>query len=654
MTDLYIDYETLSYIDLIRLGLAHYARHRSTGIHCMGYGFDDDPIKLWWADQPFPECVRKHFKSGQPVYAHNAQFEQWITEWVLAPDYNLTPPPATAWRCTMAMALASGFPAGLDKAAKAAALPYQKNPAGPRLIREYCGPDHLKTFKEGDKDLMMYYCISDVEVMRALRKCCRELTAIELEEYHLTARINDLGIPIDVEFADAAIGYGNEVADDANAKISVLTGGKMTKATQRKARDEWLLPKLTPAHMRLLVVHREGEEKISLDSDHRRYLLDCDDLDHEARELLEYIDDAGSSALKKYSVAFHQHVDGRVHNTFLWNGAGRTGRFSGKGLQPHNIRRDVFGHNQAEALIQDVIGQKELEAPAETLARLARAMIRSHKGLYWVDWSSVENRIGPWLGIGPTSEDKLDLYREGKDLYIVTAAKMFNMEEDEVDDLGRQSGKIAELSLQFGGGADALQGMAKNYGVNFEDEEAEDIVRRWRRANPWAKTTWGKYQKAINSAVLAPGEPFDVGRVTYQSDGERFLWCHLPSERLLAYPFPKWEPYWTPWDEERFGATFQTHFPPAAGEPPLRNHARGALLFQNTVQAVAADLLREALLEADDQGLKIIAHVHDEIVGEGPIEDGEILHEIMNQPVWWSEDLPIATGGVAYGKRYGK
>ena len=59
----------------------------------------------------------------------------------------------------------------------------------------------------------------------------------------------------------------------------------------------------------------------------------------------------------------------------------------------------------------------ELDAPADTMARLLRAMIRSEKGLYWVDWSAIEGRVAPWLANSPTADDKLDLYREGRDLY---------------------------------------------------------------------------------------------------------------------------------------------------------------------------------------------------------------------------------------------
>jgi len=573
---------------------------------------------------------------------------------VIGPDYGFDAPATTQWRCSMAIALTNGFAGGLDAAAKGLGLPYQKHAAGTRLIREYCAPGHLTEFKPGDDELMKEYNILDVEVMWALVKSCRTLTDDEWAEYHLTCKINERGLPIDTAFADAALGYANDVAADADKQIFKLTGGAMAKHMARKARDAWLFPKLTEAQLKLLEVYKKGEKKTSLDADHRRYLMNCDDLDADARELLEYIDNAGSAALKKYSVAHHQNIGGRVFNCFLWNGAGRTGRFSGKGLQPHNMIRNVFGANMAEALIKDVLQQTPLEHPAAYMAKLLRALITHQEGLYWVDLKAIEGRVAPWLANSETAEKKLDLYRNGEDTYVVTAAEMFDKKQSEIDDDLRQSGKVAELSLQFGGGKAALIGMAKNYGITFDDDEAESIVRKWRGVNPWAQKIWDQYQKAIDLAVRSPGTTAEVGRVKYYSDGANFLWCELPSERLLSYPKPAWEPYTTPWDEERVGATFQTHFPPAAGEPPLRNHARGALLFQNTVQAVAADILREGLLRADEEGLDIIGHVHDEIIGIGDPEDGEILNGILVEEPWWGAGLPLATGGVSTGKRYGK
>jgi DNA polymerase len=659
---LFLDLETCSDVDLIFHGLMRYAQDPSTKVICMAWAFDDEPVEFWWARSvfsgcTFPQRITDHIRAGGLITAHNAEFERAIFEFVINNDFRLTPAHLNQWRCSMATGLASGYGAALDTLATGLNLPFHKHAEGARLIREYCASGHKDIFDpqfKQDREFMKLYNISDVETMRAAVKCLRPFTDDEWEEYHTNCVVNQRGLPIDVDFCTAALAYTHQVADDANRMISDLTGGLMKKATERKSRDAWLFPKLTPYQMKLLEVYKKGEKKISLDADHRRYLLECDDLDFDARRLLEYIDNAGSSALKKYAVAAHQHVDGRVHNTFLWNGAGRTGRFSGKGLQPHNIRRDVYSDNEAATYIADIRKGIDLEHPAETMARLLRAMIYHPDGLYWVDWSSIEGRVAPWLAVDRDGEDKLDLFRQNRDIYKVTAGDMFFVVETEVNDDQRQAGKIAELSLQFGGSHNALIGMGKNFGVSFEEQEARNIVINWRSVNPWAERIWKAYDTAIVSACRSAGVPFDVGRVTFQSDGKNFLWCRLPSGRLLSYPKPRFESYMTPWDEERFGLTFQTHFKPAANEPPIRRHARGALVFQNTVQAVAADLLREALLYAADARLNIVGHVHDEIIGIGTPDDGAVLDEIMLASPIWAPGLPIATGGVSHGTRYGK
>ena len=663
---LYIDLETRSNCDLIFHGLRRYAEDPSTQVICMAYAFDDGDIEFWWHYEPFPKSVTDYFKSGEPIMAHNAEFERHLFEWVISNDYHFTPPKLEQWRCSMAIGLTNGFAGGLDALAVGLELPYRKNPQGARLIREYCSPGHESVFKQGDDQIMKDYCLSDVEIMRAAVKCLRTLTDSEWREYHVNCIINERGMAVDVPFCEAALSYANSVREDANAKISNLTGGVMTKHTQRKSRDAWLIPKLSKTHISICEkAGTRGVQVFSLDATRRGVLLERGDLVPDARALLELMNDAGTSTLVKYAVASHQHVNGRVTNNFVWNGAGRTGRFSGRGIQPHNIRRDIFDADTAEKLIKKVVAREELDKPSTTLARLLRAMIFYVNGLAWVDWSSIEGRVAPWMAKTISGDRKLELFKQGKDLYVVTAADMFNLDENvlmaavdakETEAKNtRQSGKIAELSLQFGGGHNALIGMAKNYGVIFEEEQAKDIVVRWRKANPWAEQTWARYDKAITNAVLYPGVDYKVGQVTYHSDGKNFLWCMLPSKRLLSYPKPKFEPYLTPWDEERIGVTFQLHNRMIAGDSAaLRVNARGALLFQNAVQAVAADCLREAVVKAHDAGLCVIGHVHDEIIIQGSRADGECLNDIMLQKPWWADGLPLATDGVASGTRYGK
>ena len=68
--------------------------------------------------------------------------------------------------------------------------------------------------------------------------------------------------------------------------------------------------------------------------------------------------------------------------------------------------------------------------------------------------------------------------------------------------------------------------------------------------------------------------------------------------------------------------------------------------------SITADILRTALLEADRAGLHIVAHVHDEIIGSGC--DGDKLNKIMLKNPVWADGLPLATGGVVTGQRWGK
>ena len=656
MTLLYLDIETRSEVDLPFHGLYRYAECESTSLISMAFAFDDQPIQFWTAKDDFPTAVLDHIHDGGVMVAHNAEFERIIFDYVVSQDYNFAPPSTSQWRCSMTMAMVSGYPAGLDSLGTALNLNFKKNPEGKRLIREYCASGHADIFapeNEADLELMREYNISDVAVMREAVKHLRELSEEEWASYHTSCRINDRGIPVDTDLCESALTYTHSVSKDANAHIFALTSGAIESYTQRKARDIWLKPRLTQRHTDLLSVYKKGEKKMSFDYAHRQYLLDCDDLDIDVRKLINYTNDAGSSALKKYAVAAHQQVNDRVHSTFTWNGA-TTGRFSGRGLQPHNIRRDVYPPKEAERYIEAILEEEKLEQPAETMGRLLRAMIHHEDGLYWVDWSAIEGRVAPWLANSTEGNVKLDIFRSGEDVYKVAAAKMFHIAQGAVDTDLRQTGKIAELALQFGGGHNALINMGKNYGKHFLEDEAKSHVVAWRQTNPWARTVWDDMDAAITRVMREPNLVVQVGRIAFQAGDASYLWVMLPSGRVLPYPQPRFESYTAPWGEERYGPTFQTNTKPAAGDPPLRKHIRGALVFQNCVQAVAADLLRDSLQRAEAAKLDIVAHVHDEIVGQGTPEDGEKLNEIMLSNVDWGEGLPLATGGVSTGTRYGK
>ena len=66
------------------------------------------------------------------------------------------------------------------------------------------------------------------------------------------------------------------------------------------------------------------------------------------------------------------------------------------------------------------------------------------------------------------------------------------------------------------------------------------------------------------------------------------------------------------------------------------------------MQAIARDLLAEAMIRVDRAGFKIVAHVHDEIVNEVPKARAaaaeKAFTKLMSQCPPWAKGLPIKVG----------
>lgn len=324
----WVDLETRSHEDLLAHGLLRYAQHPSTEVICMSYAFDDGEVKTWFAeDGPFPKEVIDHFNRGGICYAQNAAFERHIFDFVIGNDYGFKPPALEQWRCSSARAMAHGLPGGLDMICRALRLPLQKQSEGKRLIRDYCAP-HFKTEWVGDdKQLMQSYCEMDVLTMRQFCSVLRELTDEEWRQYHITERMNDRGVPIDVPFVTAALKYAEDIRVDVSRRIQDLTGGRVASASKRKDRDEWLTEKLPPELLEVITVEKDEIKKIKFDQEYRALLAAEPELPEEVDTFIDLVEQAGGSTIAKYKAMANTHVEGRVHGSLIWNGAGATGRF---------------------------------------------------------------------------------------------------------------------------------------------------------------------------------------------------------------------------------------------------------------------------------------------------------------------------------------
>ena len=652
---LWLDIETRSQTDLVKSGLMNYATCPSTQLICISYAFGEGDVVTWFAEDkaPFPPEVIDHFNSGGVCVAHNAQFERYLFEFVIANDYRFKPPSLTQWQCSSARAMAHGLPGALSNIGKALALPLQKQSEGARLIRDYCAPNFLIEWKEGDRQLMQDYCEMDVKSMRQFCGCLRQLEPAEWEQYHVTERMNDRGVPIHVEFAQAALEYSAQVKGDVDGQIRAHTNGQVKSARARKARDEWLLPLLTPSEIKLITVKKEGKDKISMDKEHQNYLLTSINLNTKARKLVELIQDAGGAAVAKYKAMINYHNGGRVYGAMVWNGAGGTGRYSSRALQLQNFRNNVF--DDPEPYIKKVLNHEPLETPAASLARLCRSAITCPSGLTYSDYSQIEARVLPWLaGEGDAeAESVLDIFRNGRDIYSENAVRMFKLDSiEQVTKELRSSAKVAVLALGFGGGYNALINMSKAYGMALTEEEARTLVELWRASNPWASHLWYGLQNAAHKAIKTPNTQFTHGRISYYYDGADWLWAMLPSGRCIAYCQPRFEMVDYPWGDSGVELTaLWGSGKPKAGEKWPRRTLSITALSNNVTQATAADVMRETIVRVDKAGLHSLFSVHDEIIVEGNCFDE--LHEIMETPPNWADRLPIAAD-TQYAKRYGK
>jgi len=663
---IWIDFETRSACDLTVAGVYNYAQDASTEVLCMAYAHDDEDVQVWTPDQPFPLSVRQAVLAGERVYAHNAAFERLIWTYVLWLDHNAPVPKLEQFVCTAAQARSNCAPGSLEDVGRFAGASMRKDHKGAALVRKCCIPP----FKHTEQDLadLFNYCAQDVRAMRAISKALRPLSAEELSDYWANERINDRGVLVDVDLAKAAQTYAVEELDAIQQEVREVTGGEITSVRSPRMR-EWVWARVGPEARRLMTVHKDGEEKQSIDKTVRAALLilaeeNPDEVPPDAATVIQCADDLWASSVAKFvrMAALADVEDRRVRGAFVFAGGAATGRASSYGLQVHNFARKVAKDPQAvrHAMCR---GHQIVPAFGKRVTDVLKGMLRpalipaAGKQFVVADWSAIEGRVNPWLANTPAGDAKLEAFRRGLDAYIVNAAATFGTSydailagyeaEDAVSTGQRQIGKVQELACGFGGGVGAFAAMGRVYGVNLPEHEAKRMVGAWRKANPWAPLFWSDLERAYMGAMRRKGQAVPAGRASYLFDGAH-LWYALPSGRILCYPHARLD---------ADGITYaKASWKPAADAKEWpRARLWPGLACENVTQAAAHDILRHALRELEREGEDVVLHVHDEIVCEtsDPARTTELMKRVMTNPPAWAAGLPLGIGiktMTVYGK----
>jgi DNA polymerase len=81
----------------------------------------------------------------------------------------------------------------------------------------------------------------------------------------------------------------------------------------------------------------------------------------------------------------------------------------------------------------------------------------------------------------------------------------------------------------------------------------------------------------------------------------------------------------------------------------------GGQLTENVCQALARELLVDAMSRFEERGFPVVLTVHDEIVVEHPHITKELVEEIMSERPPWAQKLGVPIAAKAWvGKQYGK
>lgn len=346
------DFETRSEVELKgteSVGLYNYATHSSTKALMFGYAFTDLNTqtvdkRLWrlWAGDPMPDDLEQGLNSDIPLVAWNSTFERYIFKYCLGreiPIQRFLDPQASARYFSMT--------GDLEEDGRILGLPsnYAEDQRGKELIKMFSLPTIVKAtkkregriyFRDWDSNPMEWeefcqYCMQDVvaeqEIMRRLNIVGTfPLPERERKIWIFDQKVNDRGIPVDIDFVKKAYALGVKAKAAAVEAQNKLTGLENSNSNPQM----------------LAWARKQGYQANTLRKDRVTVALkyEREKMTPLCIQALEARAAASSTTYKKLAAILRQvSPDGRLRNMFIYMGSARCGRWSGNAVQLHNMAR---------------------------------------------------------------------------------------------------------------------------------------------------------------------------------------------------------------------------------------------------------------------------------------------------------------------------
>lgn len=558
---------------------------------------------------------------------------------------------------TAVIALSHGLPAGLEKLCAIMQVETPKDPKGKALIQLFCKPrpKNVKDQRRATKhthpiewERFKQYAGTDVVAMRQLYKRLPKInypgSDRERALYELDLRINDRGMKIDLDLAQAAIDTVAAAKKIMDKRTGEMTDDQLRSTTQR---DELLR----------LVLNEYGVDLPNMQSATLERRMEDPDLPDGARELLAMRLQTSTTSNAKYNRLLKAvSSDGRLRGSLQFCGAARTKRWSGRIFQPQNLPRPDLPADEIDLGIEAMLGggaHLVWDEPIKLASNAIRGTIIAEPGRKLVvsDLEQIEARVLPWLAGEQWKLEAFAAYDRGEapDNYIMAYARAFGVDPDTVSKSQRQVGKTTDLSAGYGGAYAAWISMAANLGVEIPDKATVlEVIRAWRFAHSaicdWDTGLWKKLDDAARQAIANPGKTFEAGEHIRFERWKQWLRMQLPSGGFLNYAAPAIID-----DPRRPGNLTVSYM-------GVNNYTKkwerlttyGGKLSADATQSTAREIMAHNLPAIEDHGYLPILLVHDEVVTEthdDPAWNAENLNMLLSTQPEWAVGLPLAAGG---------
>src|SRR5215471_1650218 len=535
--------------------------------------------------------------------------------------------------CTMARAQCLALPGGLEELCMALKV-RGKDPRGRQLVQDTCKPNRKNVFNENRETFrdLLAYNVQDVHCLTSVDELLPELDENEQLIFQRTWRKNAIGLPIDIELAQAIALRRQQIELECENELREITNNAITAVTQRQRIVKWSKGWI-PSTKKYEVAE----------------ILDNPELPWQIRGVLEIVQESGGSAPTKAQALLNRHVNGTYKDGTRYFGA-RSGRGTSEGANMFNIARPSgrYDGKDGRPNIDYLISCIKTGYPLDntSLSDALRACIVAFPGHKIIDndLSNIELRLALWQA-GDT--ERLDILAKGGDLYMYNAIRTLGLPETATKDTypkERQDFKSITLGGNYQLGERTYQAAMRKMGIKLSDQRAHDDIYGYRKSNPKLVSLWHILKTAFWNCFYEPsGREYWAGKVKFVKDGTT-IWCILPSGRAVPH-------YSVFVSQDGNLGFFRAKF-----GAMLPQKVFGGSLLEITCQSMTRDIITaaEADIERELPDVVLLLDIYDSIIAMAPEnvaqQRAEDMRAKMCRPRSWTGGLPIGAEGYVAGR----